>query len=104
MPFGDGIRSRHRGHRGLGSLGLEEYETAFRENKSDDKILTKLPAEDLKELCITGLGHRRKLLPAIAELSSAAPIATLSAPRPSSTSSLAAPPATSRFDFSKGHR
>ena len=86
----------------LWSRGLEEYETAFRENKSDDRILTKLTAEDLKELCITGLGRRPKLLPAIAELSSAAPTATLTAPQPSSTSSLAAPTSNGSVCTSKG--
>jgi hypothetical protein len=47
------------------SLGLERYEAAFRENEIDDTILPKLTAEDLKELGVGPVGHRRKLLDAI---------------------------------------
>ena len=50
------------------SLGLERYEAAFRENEIDDTILPKLTAEDLKELGVGPVGHRRKLLDAIAAL------------------------------------
>ena len=52
----------------LRSLGLEEYEEVFRENKITEKVLPKLTAEDLKELGVTALGHRRILLDAIADL------------------------------------
>ena len=52
----------------LRSLGLEKYEAAFRENEIDDTILPKLTAEDLKELGVGPVGHRRKLLDAIAAL------------------------------------
>jgi class 3 adenylate cyclase len=52
----------------LRSLGLEEYEAAFRENKVDAVILPKLTAEDLKDLGVAAVGHRRKLLEAIALL------------------------------------
>ena len=50
------------------SLGLGRYEAAFRENEIDDTILPKLTAEDLKELGVGPVGHRRKLLDAIAAL------------------------------------
>jgi hypothetical protein len=50
----------------LRSLGLGKYEAAFRENEIDETVLPDLTAEDLKELGITALGHRRKLLAAIA--------------------------------------
>src|SRR6516225_213116 len=53
----------------LRSLGLGKYEAAFRDNEIDEKILPDLTAEDLKELGVTALGHRRKLLAAIAALS-----------------------------------
>ena len=53
----------------LRSLGLERYEAAFRENEIDDAVLPNLTAEDLKELGVAALGHRRKLLDAIAALS-----------------------------------
>jgi class 3 adenylate cyclase len=49
----------------LRSLGLEEYETAFRENKVDAAVLPKLTAEDLKDLGVAAVGDRRKLLEAI---------------------------------------
>jgi class 3 adenylate cyclase len=52
----------------LRSLGLEEYEGAFRENKIDERSLPSLTAEDLKELGVAALGHRRVLLDAIAAL------------------------------------
>jgi class 3 adenylate cyclase/predicted ATPase len=52
----------------LRRLGLEQYETAFRENEIDDKILPSLTAEDLKDLGVGLVGHRRKLLDAIAAL------------------------------------
>jgi class 3 adenylate cyclase/predicted ATPase len=52
----------------LRSLGLERYEAAFRENEIDETILPKLTAEDLKDLGVGIVGHRRKLLDAIAAL------------------------------------
>ncbi len=52
----------------LRSLGLERYEAVFRENEVDDTVLPNLTAEDLKELGVAALGHRRKLLDAIAAL------------------------------------
>jgi class 3 adenylate cyclase len=52
----------------LRSLGLGKYEAAFRENEIDEAVLPNLTAEDLKELGVSALGHRRKLLDAIAAL------------------------------------
>ena len=52
----------------LRSLGLGRYEAVFRENEIDETVLPNLTAEDLKELGVTALGHRRKLLDAIAAL------------------------------------
>ena len=52
----------------LRSLGLGKYEAAFRENEIDETVLPDLTAEDLKELGVTALGHRRKLLAAISAL------------------------------------
>jgi class 3 adenylate cyclase/predicted ATPase len=52
----------------LRSLGLGRYEAAFRENEIDETVLPGLTAEDLKELGVSALGHRRKLLDAIAAL------------------------------------
>ena len=52
----------------LRSLGLGKYEAAFRDNEIDETVLPGLTAEDLKELGVAALGHRRKLLDAIAAL------------------------------------
>ncbi len=54
----------------LRSLGLEEYEKAFRENKVDAAVLPKLTAEDLRDLGVAAVGDRRKLLEAIEALRS----------------------------------
>ena len=52
----------------LRGLGLEQYAPAFRDNEIDGEVLPELTAEDLKELGVTSVGHRRKLLDAIAAL------------------------------------
>src|SRR2546421_2741151 len=52
----------------LRGLGLERYETAFRENEIDETVLPNLTAEDLKDLGVSIVGHRRKLLDAVAAL------------------------------------
>jgi class 3 adenylate cyclase len=52
----------------LRSLGLEQYEQAFRDNAIEPDLLPTLTAEDLKELGVSLVGHRRKLLDAIAAL------------------------------------
>ena len=54
----------------LRGLGLARYETAFRENEIDETVLSSLTHENLKELGVTALGHRLKLLDAIAALRS----------------------------------
>src|SRR6266481_3304800 len=52
----------------LRGLGLERYEEAFRENAIDEAILPKQTGEDLRDLGVTAVGHRRILLDAIAAL------------------------------------
>jgi class 3 adenylate cyclase/tetratricopeptide (TPR) repeat protein len=52
----------------LRGLGLGKYEAAFRENEITEKVLPNLTAEDLKDLGISIVGHRRTLLDAIAAL------------------------------------
>ena len=54
----------------LHGLGLEQYEQAFRDNAVDVAVLPELTAEDLKDLGVSLVGHRRKLLGAIAALRS----------------------------------
>src|SRR6516225_4729068 len=52
----------------LRSMGLEEYEAAFRDNKINERVLPSLTQEDLKEIGVGPVGHRRILLEAIAAL------------------------------------
>src|ERR1700752_465514 len=52
----------------LRGLSLERYEQAFRDNAIDEATLPKLTAEDLRDLGVTAIGHRRILLDAIAAL------------------------------------
>jgi class 3 adenylate cyclase len=52
----------------LRSLGLERYEAVFRENEIDERVLPSLTQEDLKEIGVGPVGHRRMLLEAIAVL------------------------------------
>ena len=54
----------------LRSLDMEQYEQAFRENAIDAAVLPELTADDLRELGVSLVGHRRKLLAAIAALRS----------------------------------
>ena len=49
----------------LRRLGLEQYGAAFRENNVDGSILPSLTMEDLKEVGVGSVGHRRKLLDAV---------------------------------------
>ena len=54
----------------LQSLGMQQYEEAFRDNAIDAVVLPELTGDDLKELGINLVGHRRKLLAAIVALRS----------------------------------
>jgi class 3 adenylate cyclase/predicted ATPase len=57
----------------LRKLGLDQYEPAFRANEIDARVLPSLTAEDLKDLGVTLVGHRRRLLDAIAALAAEPP-------------------------------
>jgi class 3 adenylate cyclase/predicted ATPase len=57
----------------LRGLGLAQYEPAFRDNDVDGEVLLRLTADDLRELGVTSIGHRRRLLDAIAALTEGAP-------------------------------
>ena len=54
----------------LRDLGLANYAQAFRDNDIDAEVLSRLTAEDLIAIGISSIGHRRKLLDAIALLQS----------------------------------
>ena len=69
----------------LRSLGLEQYEATFRENAINEKVLPNLTADDLKDMGVGIVGHRRMLLDAIAALRSdgrEAPLTKRPRPRP----------------------
>jgi class 3 adenylate cyclase len=55
----------------LRQMGLEQYEPVFRAHAIDGSVLPSLTAEDLKDLGVELVGHRRKLLDAIAALHTA---------------------------------
>ena len=73
----------------LRSLGLEEYEAAFHKNHIDEAVLPNLTAEDLKDLGVGSIGHRRKLLDAITLLRAET---TTKAPPPEAPSAIPRPP------------
>ena len=52
----------------LEKLGMSEYAERFAENDIDFTILSELTDQDLEKIGIVSLGHRRKLLRAIADL------------------------------------
>jgi class 3 adenylate cyclase len=56
----------------LNTFGMSEYAERFAESDVDTSVLRDLTDQDLKELGVS-LGHRRKMLRAIAELTGAAP-------------------------------
>src|SRR6516162_1692695 len=68
----------------LRDLGLEQYAPAFRDNDIDGEVLRRLTGEDLRELGVASVGHRRRLLDAIMALGESQP-----APEVSLTSSRA---------------
>ena len=76
----------------LRSLGLGKYEAAFRDNEIDETVLPSLTEEHLKQLGVTALGHRVKLLDAIAALRSDAGGKTASADAATKSSAPSAHP------------
>ena len=71
-------------------LGLEQYAPAFRDNDVDGEVLPSLTADDLISIGVTSVGHRRKLLAAIAALGAEPPTVAQSAV--SATSAPTSPP------------
>ena len=69
----------------LEKLGLVQYAQRFAENDITVAILPDLTDQDLKELGVASLGHRRQLLRAIVELGNAPATTTPIPPRPSSS-------------------
>jgi class 3 adenylate cyclase len=81
--FEDGCRTMDVGS-WLRSLGLGQYEAAFRDNAVDAEVLFDLSDSDLAQLGVL-LGHRKRLLKAIEELPSAGKIAPPMSIAPSTT-------------------
>lgn len=52
----------------LRGLGLQAYEQAFRDNGIDLEVLSSLTVDDLREIGVHAVGHRRKILDAIDRL------------------------------------
>ena len=67
----------------LRSLGLEQYEQSFRDNKIDADVLPRLTADDLRDIGVSAVGDRRRLVAAIAALAGAAPSADVPVSPPS---------------------
>jgi SAM (Sterile alpha motif) domain-containing protein len=65
----------------LRGLGLGKYDPAFRDNEIDWEVLPQLTSEDLREIGVVAIGHRRKLLASIAALAAEAPAAVTATPR-----------------------
>jgi hypothetical protein len=65
----------------LASLGLGEYAQRFADNAIDLSVIRDLTEQDLKDLGVL-LGHRRKILRAIAEFDGVAPVLTETATEP----------------------
>jgi len=63
----------------LKGLGFECYVAAFRDNEIDWEVLPKLTSEDLREIGVKAVGHRRKLLDAITALGTSATTAGVGA-------------------------
>lgn len=52
----------------LESIGLEEYLSAFETHAIDQGLMAGLTTEDLREIGVTALGHRNRIIAAIAEI------------------------------------
>ena len=77
----------------LKRLGVEQYVHCFDENDIDFSVLCDLNDQDLEKIGVVSLGHRRKLLRAIANLKNTEKNA------PPATSQPVAAPAVQRPDF-----
>jgi len=70
----------------LRALGLEQYTDLFRDNAVDARILPTLTADDLRDMGVALIGHRRRLLNAIADLAAdAASVTAVPAPHEAHT-------------------
>ena len=82
----------------LRGLGLGQYEEKFRDNKIDVELLPRLTGDDLKEIGVSALGDRLRLLDAIATLAGPKPPAKVAA-----SSSTSAQPKTPQVSAERRH-
>jgi hypothetical protein len=75
----------------LRNLGLGQYQHIFRDNGVDGAVLPKLTVDDLKEMGVAGVGHRRKIIAAIEEPNASSAVTTQTV-KPASTTSPASVP------------
>ena len=73
----------------LRRLGLEQYAPSFAANDIDGDVLSELTADDLVGLGVTSIGHRRKILAAIAALRATTPGGATPLPNPPPLAALA---------------
>jgi class 3 adenylate cyclase len=57
----------------LRGLGLGQYEEKFRDNRIDADLLPQLTVDDLKDIGVSAVGDRRRLLDAIGDLAETTP-------------------------------
>src|SRR6185436_7073553 len=65
----------------LREIDLAEYAEMFRANHINIELLGQLTNDDLKDIGVVSLGHRKKLLEAIAERAGMWPVPALSEPQ-----------------------
>jgi hypothetical protein len=88
----------------LETLGLSEYARRFADNDVDTSVLRHLTDQDLKELGVS-LGHRRKMLAAIAEMGNSSAAAAFTPPNATAAPSRnAAAAVTSQPSISATHQ
>src|SRR5215468_8855127 len=83
----------------LEKLGMPEYAKRFADNDIDFSILPELTDQDLEKIGVASLGHRRKILRAIASFASAPatvvpPALSASSSSPKPTPAVVASPST----------
>jgi class 3 adenylate cyclase/tetratricopeptide (TPR) repeat protein len=75
----------------LQELGLGQYASAFVDNDIDATLLDQLTDADLRELGVVSMGHRKRLLAAIAALNAPTPAVPAPAASPSAAPTSATP-------------
>ena len=80
----------------LRGLGLDQYAGAFRDNDIDGEVLCTLTSDDLREIGVASVGHRRKILDAAARRAGQRGAAPSAAPAEVPPSAAPAPTAERR--------